>query len=375
MIAPTSSLFERQAFPAKQRGMALLVSVVMVTIVLIIMATMTYRHQLDAARNSKALISEQAILLALSAESWAKSLLRQDAEDNSSDSLQDDWAQAIPVLPVEGGMMTGCIIDMQSMYNINNLGQLNQATFAEALQNVSDDILEFYINILEGAGLDAGAVGERAAPIVDWIDSDTELVAAGSAEDAEYSFEDPPRLAANAPLTSLSELVSVYGYSLADIRALDNLVTALPIPTAINVNTAPEPVLVGLSTLIDDFMVENIVEARPYDDKNEFYDALEEEIGYMTSAEIKEQLPEQLFDVASSFFELRAQVTLAGENIALISTFERRGREEPKTLSRTLQYIPDLVFEEDDINPLQGLCERGQESDEDDEDTDGVFNS
>eukprot|EP00903_Cladosiphon_okamuranus_P004476 g4474.t1 len=158
-------------------------------------------HQLNAVRNSRALVAEQAILLALSAESWARSILRDDAADNNVDSFEDDWAQVIPVLPVEGGSMTGCIVDMQSKYNINNLGTINQEAYQQALADTGDDEVEIFLNILEYAGLDW--TPERAAAVIDWIDADSDLIVSGSAEDAEYSLEDPARLSANARLTSV----------------------------------------------------------------------------------------------------------------------------------------------------------------------------
>ena len=308
--------------------------------------------------------AEQAILLALSAESWAKSILRDDAVNNNTDSLDDDWARVIPVLPVEGGTMTGCMVDMQSRYNLNNLGFLTQQAYQNALNGQEDDVVDIYLGIREFAGLED--FPDFAAVIVDWIDSDTELIVPGSAEDAEYSFEDPARLAANAQLTSLSELVAVSGYSLADVLALEDFVVALPAQTTVNVNTAPIGVMQSLSTtLIDSFIVESLVEGRPYQDVNEFYQALEDENVSMTRAQIETQLPSSLFGVSSNFFELRAQVQISGENIALTSLFQRSGRNDIRTIARSFEFIPELVLEEGDANPLRPLCVQNDDQDSD----------
>lgn len=323
---------------------------------LTVAATLTYRHELDKVRNVRAMNSEQAILLVLSAESWARSILRDDVQNNDFDSFEDDWAQVIPVLPVEGGTMTGCITDLQAKFNINNLGGIGQQAYENALTDDIGDNVETYLNLLEFAALDW--TPERAAYVVDWIDPDSEMVTPGSAEDAEYSLEDPPRLAANSRLSSLSELVAVYGYSLADVQALDRLATALPADTAVNVNTADAGVLRSLSTLIDDYMVEGIVEQRPFENLDDFYQALEEEINYMSQTEIRSLLPESMITVQSNFFELRAQVQIQGENIALASVFQRSGRNEVRTLARTFQYIPDLILEEDEVNPVRPLCDQ-----------------
>lgn len=338
---------------ARQSGVALFVTIVMVTVILIVASTLAYRHELNSVRNSQAMVSEQAILLALSAESWAKSILLDDLANNNTDSLQDDWARVIPVLPVEGGTMTGCMVDMQSKYNLNNLGFLDQEDYENALNEPEDDLVEAYLGIREYIGLDA--FPDHAAVIVDWIDADTDLIVTTSAEDSEYSLETPPRLTANAQLTSLSELVSVSGYSLVDVLALEDYVVALPAQTTINVNTAPIGVMQGLSTLIDGFVVEGLIENRPYDDTGAFYQALEDETG-MPQSQITQQLPTSLFGVSSNFFELRAQVQIGGENIALTSLFQRNGRNDIRTISRSLQFIPELILEDDDINPLRPLC-------------------
>ena len=135
----------------------------------------------------------------------------------------------------------------------------------------------------------------------------------------------------------------------------DSYVVALPAQTTINVNTAPIGVMQGLSTLIDGFVVEGLIENRPYDDTGAFYQALEDETG-MPQSQITQQLPTSLFGVSSNFFELRAQVQIGGENIALTSLFQRNGRNDIRTISRSLQFIPELILEDDDINPLRPLC-------------------
>lgn len=343
----------------RQDGAALFVTIVLVTVGLVIAGTLTYRHQLNITRNIKAMNSEQAILLALSAESWAKSILRQDAQDNDTDSLQDDWAQIIPVLPVEGGSMTGCIVDLQSRFNLNNLGTLDQEAYEAAITNPEDDIVEQYINLRTSLELDA--FPEHAAAIIDWIDADTDLITVGSAEDAEYSLEDPPRVTANAILTSINELATVSGYSLNDVRELEEYVVALPSITAVNVNTAPPLVLQNISTVIDDFAVEGIIEDRPFEDLGEFYQSLDEQISFLGEAELRQQLPQNLISVESNFFELRVQVEIFGENVALTSVFQRASASDVRTLSRDFEYIPDLSLEEDEINPVGLRC--GQDED------------
>ena len=341
---------------ARQSGVALLVTILMVTLALILLVGVTYRHELDTARTSRALISEQAILLALSAESWAKDVLSQDAQDNATDSFDDTWAQAIPVFPVENGFMTGCMIDMQSYFNLNNLGYVSAQAYEAVEESDVVNPVATYLALREIQGLSSAP--QYAATLIDWMDTDSNLISIDSAEDDEYSFEEPARLAANAALTSVIEIASVYGYSTADIFALDNVVTTLPAQTPVNVNTAAPQVLDALSPLLDEFGAESLVEGRPYNDLSEVHDALETLVGFVPRADIQRMFPADQISVESTYFELRAQVSLGGENIELISSFQRPSRGDIRTLSRRFQYIPDLVLDEDegDENPFESPC-------------------
>ncbi|MFL2840768.1 MAG: hypothetical protein ACJ0BT_02895, partial [Pseudohongiellaceae bacterium] len=89
----------------RQSGVALLTALIFMLAIVFTMGNIFYSHQLEVARLTKNLHGDQALLLALSAESWAKQLLSYD--DREVDSLQENWAIAAPVLPVEGGFLRG----------------------------------------------------------------------------------------------------------------------------------------------------------------------------------------------------------------------------------------------------------------------------
>lgn len=337
-----------------QRGMALFVTLIMVVIILLIMSSISYQQQLDFKRSSQMLLSDQVVLLALSGESWAKKILLEDLRDNQTDSLQDDWAQSIPVMPVEGGWLTGCIQDLHGRFNLNNLGTYTPATFQKDVDEVlASTELDVYLQLL--ALLELDAEYERAAVIVDWIDADDTLVIAGGAEDSEYSVLDPPRLAANWLLSDISELLSIYGYSAADLSALRPYVAALGADTKINVNTASPLLLSALLAGLGDYIVDAIIENRPYESADDFYDAVSYETGF-TSAEVKLQLTTGLIDVQSSYFELNARVSIAGIEMGLRSILYREGADNVRVLSRTFEYLPRLELEEGQADPLISPC-------------------
>lgn len=347
------------ASPVRQCGMALFVTLIMVVIILLIMGTISYQQQLDFKRSSRMLLSDQVVLLALSGESWARKILLEDARDNQTDSLQDDWAQSLPVLPVEGGLLTGCLLDLNARFNLNNLGAYTSETLERDLNDLSGSQVDTYLNLLALLELDSS--DERAAVIIDWIDGNDDVVVAGGAEDAEYSLQDIPRLAANNPLTDLSELATIYGYGSADLSVLRPYVAALAEgsrgqATEININTAGRTILLSLMTGLDEYIVDAIIENRPFETEDEFYTFVADETGYLTVAELKQQLPVDLVAVTSQYFELNARVSIAGIDMGLRSVLYRPGVARVRTLARTFEYLPRLELDEGQVNPLVSPC-------------------
>lgn len=340
----------------RQKGIALFVTLVMVTVMLLILATISYRHQLDFRRSSQVLITDQVVLLALSGESWIKKLLADD--DNDYDSLEDDWAQTIPALPVEGGWLTGCVVDLQGRYNLNNLGGYQQETFQDDLASLNSSDVDTYLNLL--AILELNSFDDRAAVIVDWIDSDDELIYAGSAEDQDYSVEIPPRMAANAAIANISELVTIKGYSAADLSILRAFITALPRRTGVNVNTASPTILLALLPGLDQYVVDTVVANRPFENESSFYELVADEMGSMTVEETRQQIPPELITVTTDFFELNARVSLAGMDMGLTSILYRQPDGKVMTLERTFEYLPDVELLEGQTDPLGLPCFQGE---------------
>jgi len=101
--------------------------------------------------------------------------------------------------------------------------------------------------------------------LLDWIDADIDATFPDGAEDDIYLLETPPYRAANRPLVSTSELRLVKGYSAEIIALLEPYITALPEPTALNVNTASPLVLQALHADLAAMDAEQIIEARGTD--------------------------------------------------------------------------------------------------------------
>ncbi len=113
-----------------------------------------------------------------------------------------------------------------------------------------------------------------ADAIADWIDPDKEKRDNG-AEDGDYEGLDPPYVAANQPLTSITELRLIKGIDAAVYNKLAPYVCVLPSGTALNVNTAAPVVLAALNENlnIEQFKKSAEEAKESYKDINEFIEA------------------------------------------------------------------------------------------------------
>jgi general secretion pathway protein K len=176
--------------------------------------------------------------------------LRRDARESDYDSLDEDWATALPPIAVEGGLVSGKVEDLQGRFNLNNLvGEDGKA---------SETDRAYFIRLLELLGLEPSL----ADILTDWIDADIDARFPDGAEDVEYLLYEPAYRTANRPLTSVSELRLVKGFDDQALQLLAPHVTALPGRTLINVNTATANVLQALHTGLDESAVESLIADR-----------------------------------------------------------------------------------------------------------------
>ncbi|MBF8293245.1 MAG: Type secretion system protein [Steroidobacteraceae bacterium] len=183
----------------RQRGVALIMAIVMVAIATVLAVRIGTRASLDMRRTAGLIALDQAWHVALGAEAWAAEVLRKDREDSETDHPGERWAQPIPPLPVDGGTVRGALEDMQGRFNLNNLLMDNGTVNESAVQR--------FERLLEKAGAD-----QRWARIMaDWLDSDTVPGFPDGAEDGNYLSQNPPYRSANGPVTTITELSTDFG--------------------------------------------------------------------------------------------------------------------------------------------------------------------
>ncbi|MCR6553532.1 GspK family T2SS minor pseudopilin variant ExeK, partial [Aeromonas sp. CPF2-S1] len=105
--------------PGRQRGMALLVVLLILAVMVIVASNMSGRLQLELRRTANLTLGKQAWWYAMSAEALVIKVLNQDFKDDPDRvSLGQNWAREDGVFPVEDGTLSGRVRDLQSCFNL-----------------------------------------------------------------------------------------------------------------------------------------------------------------------------------------------------------------------------------------------------------------
>ena len=281
-----------------QRGVALLIVLMIVALVSVLATEMGTRLQLQVQRVMNLKNNNQAYWYAIGAEAFARQSVQTLMEQTGERiALDQPWSQQF-AYPVENGAIEAQLEDMQSCFNLNalvaepqsgggdQLGSNNnqiassnatsnnntanagrQRSRRNPTDNVTDEMTAF-MQMLTVADLQISSYEAETLrdSLADWLDEDSQMRSYG-AEDADYEAKSPPYLAANRLMTSQSELRLVNGIKPQWMRKLLPLVCAIPEQDSltINVNTLTEeraPVLAGLTGL-DIAQARSLISGRP----------------------------------------------------------------------------------------------------------------
>lgn len=221
------------SYPKKQRGVAMIVAILVVSLASITAISMSSRHERDIRRTSNILNGDQAWRYGMGAESFVSIILGKDAANNKYDHPGEIWLEPV-TLPIEEGFLKGQIQDRQGCFNINNLnGQDSAKHFA---------VLERLLGFMnQNATL--------AQTIQDWVDSDQNVNIPDGAEDNAYFGKTPAYRSADRHIASITELYLIQGIDASNYTALEKQLCALPQSnTAVNVNMASPELLAALAT-------------------------------------------------------------------------------------------------------------------------------
>jgi len=294
----------------RQQGIALLMAMLVVALASVTAVSLMHEQSFSVRRTANMQHYNAALLYGVGLEDYARLFLNKDAKNSKTDHLEEDWAIGIPLLTIEGGFLSGQIVDAQSKININNLlsdeaSRLQLLRLCENLQ-VSADFIP---------------------ALIDWIDNNVEVEIPDGAEDDYYTTLEIPYRAANRMMADVSELRLVKGVDAEIYEKIRPFLTTLPEKTSLNLNTISAEVFdsLGLDKSSQAFIEERELDAfSSIDDFSKRLDI------------VLDEQQQRGLSVASSYFWANGVVTLNDKSVQLNSLLYRSGQGQTRVLTRSL---------------------------------------
>ena len=291
--------------PARQRGAALLVALIIVTLVVTLAAAMVWQQwravQVESAERARV----QSAWILQGALDWARLILREDARSGRPTALTEPWATPLAEARLSTflaadknntadddgpeAFLSGAITDEQARYNLASLLDAN------------GKVVPAEVAALERLCQSAGVSTDVAARI-----------AAGLHDAQTSGVENSPVLP-----RSVAQL-AWFGIDANTLAALGPYITLLPVRTPVNVNTASREVLAAAISGLDLATAERLVQLRQRDP-------------FKTLGAVQAQIPalgalnDQRLSVVSNFFEVRGRLRLEDRVLEQRSLVQRRG--------------------------------------------------
>ena len=323
----------------KQQGVALLAVLILILALVVTLGNIFYRHQLDVSRMTNMMHEEQAQLLAFSVENWARQLLSSEYDERESDDFFEDWAQAVPALPVEGGFISGCLVDLQGRYNLNSLSSYNDERWDEEMQASKSGLARVWLNLLENLELPADEA--QVVSVIDWVDGNRLPLNQWGAEQSYYDAGVVWIMVPNMMMTDVAELSVIKGYDAARVQVLTPYISALPDTTPININTASPELLIAIGADKGAAFADFVSHNRPFDSYDSFMQQVAQALG-LEDDEAAGRWGQNTVGVNSDYFQLQLQVSLGEVELEVTSVLDRAGRDEPVVISRSISRVPNI---------------------------------
>ena len=300
--------------PRRQRGAAILMAMIIVTLVVTLAAGMVWQQwravQVEAAERART----QSVWILGGALDWARLILREDARLNATpgpnfDHLGEPWAVPLAEARLStflaadkdntddapDAFLSGAIADAQARYNLRNL------------IDPQGKVLPAELAALERLCQAVGVASDVATRIADGL------------RDALFPGAAATATAATAALLPRSVLQLTWlGVDLQTVRLVEPYMVLLPKPTPVNVNTATREVLVAAIKGLDLATAERLIQVRQRTPFKSLQD-VEAQVPGLSP------LPPQQVGVNSSFFEVNGRLRLGDRVLEQRSLVERQG--------------------------------------------------
>jgi general secretion pathway protein K len=311
----------------RQRGIAMLVAILLVAFATILAAAIGFKSAMAARRGTAALALDQSLLVAEAAEALAAYGLREDRKAGSTvDQPHSAWAMPLgPVEVVPGIILEAYLQDATGRFNLNSLVGEDSKVDQDALHDLE--------HLMEQVGVET----KWASMIADWIDPDSQPLPDG-AEDSAYAAQNPPYRTPNTFITSTSELLALPGFGRDRYLKLQPFVAALPRDATINVCSAGGELLDALvGEGHKEFGLDPVRLAKSRE--SGCFPMLEEyKASFGADSAAVARMQKHVKQV-SKYFRLTSVVTIGSADFNLYSLLQRDGNGQVHVLMRS--FTPD----------------------------------
>ena len=285
----------------RNHGVALVSVLLIVAVVSALAYHLMTHHALTLAASRQLFEQAQLREYALGGEIFARQMLYEDWEQESSrsiDTFLEKWSKPFNPPQIEDGEVEVRVTDLAGRFNLNSVvgggGLENHARLKRLYRALNID----------------SSLADRW---LDWIDDDSEVTGLGL-EDGDYLLYDVPYRTANQPAAHLSEVALAAGLSREEFERLRSHVTVLPpLRLGVNVNTATSSVLESLGPNFGPSEAQSLVQSeREYEDIESFtadYAALGGSAGVLA--------------VRSDYFEISVRVERFESRVVLTTVVYR----------------------------------------------------
>ncbi|MCF6193206.1 MAG: type II secretion system minor pseudopilin GspK [Kangiellaceae bacterium] len=339
----------------RQRGTVLITVILVVAFVAILVVELNKTVVYQANLNRNLLHRDQAYSYLIGMEEIAKIYLKKafDAEKDDVVNLGQPWAGQNITFPIDGGVMSASVTDMQSCLNLNSItildpiieskgranspSQVSGSNSATANDENKESITEQILTTLIEKLVEDTEVRPSAlsAQVRDWIDPDFTPSGPDGAEDLYYQGLTIPYLPPNSTIAHVSELRSIRSFNATIFELVRDHICVLPDASQnkLNVNTIPaersELLYAALDGKVSDSEVKKLISERPESgySMQEFWT----EVG--SAIKIKKSYKERL-DVTSRYFQMDAKAEIETTKVYLKTLFYKEEDNTFKVVSR-----------------------------------------
>lgn len=325
--------------PSSQQGAALILALVVFSIVALLASSLSMTFLVSVRRVENQLHGQQAQAYLRGAEGLARGILINDMTSGpNKDHFSEGWLNLYQEYPMENGVISGIICDLQGRFNVNNLRQGSSGqggNNAGGPRNYTPE-QEMFIRLLQvlplEQPLDVVQAQTLTNAVINWVSNANTL---GLVTIEDYSDKEPAYRVGHQSLRRPSELRWVEGMTEKIYQALKPHVIVLPEGVPLNINTAGELLIRSINEPKlyepwDEADAERVIERRDGDiasgDLTKLNSGFASESEFVTELHLSGTgLP--ALSVTSDYYLVQTSVVFLDKVSTLFSVLHRNGKK------------------------------------------------